>query len=116
MSHLISIDLLPNIGTVLDLGTTPCTWQRSSEDQRDEGVLQFEDAPYEFYDYVEQVLGYGGYDDNSIDKKFCTEFFTILNQEIASKGGFSNEDMQFMLIMPKFFNLTFNINIFTDNE
>lgn len=115
MTHLISIDLLPNIGPVVDLGSTPVIWQRSSEDQRDEGVLQFEDAPYAFYDYITEVLGYDSSNDNSIDKQFSDMFFTILNQEILSKGGLS-DDLQFTLVMPKFFNLAFNINIFTDNE
>lgn len=115
MTHLISIDLLPNIGTVLDLGTTPCIWQSSSEDQRDEGVLQFEDATYAFYDYISEVLGYDASNDNSIDKQFADMFFTILNQEILSRGGLG-DDMQFTLVMPKFFHLAFNINIGLDTE
>jgi len=107
MTHLISIDLLPTIGTVVDLGATPCKWSHNN--------LEFEDAPYEFYEYIETVLGYDASNDNSADKVFSEMFFTILNQEILSKGGLG-DDMQFTLVMPEFFHLAFNINIFVDNN
>jgi hypothetical protein len=109
MTHLISIDLLPNIGTVVDLGTTPCAWHIDVTDQRNEGCLEFLDAPYGFYDYIDEVLG------SESSNDFADMFFTILNQEIQRLGGIS-DDMQFTLVMPKFFHLTFNINIFEDNE
>jgi hypothetical protein len=115
MTHLISIDLLPNIGTALDLGTAPVVWQRNSKDERDEGFLLFQDAPYGFYDYVYEVFGNAAGDDAVVSDKFFDEFFSVLHQEIISIGGLG-DDMQFTLLMPKFFNLTFNINIFTNNE
>lgn len=114
MTHLISIDLLPNIGPVVGLGETPCQWFNASNDERDEGALEFLDAPYAFYDYISEVLGYDASDDKSIDKQFCDMFFTILNQEIARRGF--SDNLQFTLVMPKFFHLAFNINIFADNE
>lgn len=106
MTHLISIDLLPNIGTTVDLGTTPCQWHES-------GCVEFLDAPYELYDYIREVLGYDASNDNSADKQFADIFFTTLNNEIRSRGGLS-DNMQFTMTLPKFFHLAFNINIFVE--
>lgn len=108
MTYLISIDLLPNIGTSVDLGTTPCEWHES-------GCLQFLDAPYELYDYISDTLGYDASDDASIDKQFSDMFFTTLNNEIRSKGGLS-DNLQFTMTLPKFFHIAFNINVFVDTE
>lgn len=115
MTHLISIDLLPNIGTVLDLGTAPCEWQSNSDDERDEGFLLFQDAPYGFYDYIYEVFGNPEWNDETVTTKFFDEFYDILHKEILNRGGLG-DDMQFTLVMPKFFHLSFNINIFVDPE
>jgi hypothetical protein len=115
MTHIISIDLVPAVGPKIDLGDAPCKWERNTKDQRDEGFLLFLDAPYGFYDYVYEAFGNPAGNDEVVSDKFFNEFFDMLHKEILSKGGLS-DDMQLTLVMPKFFNLTFNINIFTDNE
>ena len=105
----IEILLLPNMGQVIDLGSTPCGWTPKT-DERGVGNVEFYDAPYGLYDYFSNVFGYDPLDSNSAYQRFADAFFTALNQEIDSKGGLS--EGYFTFTLPKqYFSLAFHINV-----
>lgn len=107
MTHLIDIDLLPNIGSVIDLGTSPCDWNPAAG-------LEFADAPYDFYQYIDEVFGWNASDDNNRANLFKQEFFKLLDTEIFRKGF--SDNMQFTITMPKqFLAVSFNVCIYLDN-
>lgn len=109
--YSIEILLLPNMGQVIDLsqGGDECRWNPKT-DERGCGNLEFYDAPYAFYEYIDGVLGYDASDDNSAGDRFKNAFFTALNQEIERQGGLS--EGYFTFTLPKqFFSLAFHINV-----
>lgn len=107
MTHLIDINLLPNIGSVIDLGTAPIDWDS-------EIGLEFADAPYDFYAYIDEVFGWNASDDNNRANLFKQEFFKLLDAEIFRKGF--SDNMQFTITMPKqFLSVSFNVCIYLDN-
>jgi hypothetical protein len=107
--YSLEILLLPNMGQVIDLGSAPVEWKPKT-DERGIGYLEFHDAPYNFYDYIDSVFGVDASDDNSADKRFADAFFTALHQAIESQGGLV--DGYFTFTMPKeFFSLAFHINV-----
>lgn len=107
--YSLEILLLPNMGQVIDLGSAPVEWKPKT-DERGCGYLEFYDAPYDFYQYIDDVLGYDASDDNSAGDRFKNAFFTALDQEIESKGGLV--DGYFTFTMPKqYFSLAFHINV-----
>jgi hypothetical protein len=107
MTHLIDIDLLPNIGSIVNLGSAPIDWYP-------ETGLEFADAPYDFYQYIDEVLGWNASEDNCIADQFKRCFFELLDKEIFRKGF--RDNMQFTITMPvKFFAVSFNVCIYPDN-
>jgi len=107
MTHLIDIDLLPNIGSVIDLGTAPIDWNPDSG-------LEFADAPYDFYDYIDKAFGWNASDDYNRANLFKQEFFKLLDAEIFRKGF--SDNMQFTITMPvEFLAVSFNVCIYLDN-
>jgi hypothetical protein len=109
--YSIEILLLPNMGQVIDLsqGGDECRWNPKT-DERGCGNLEFYDAPYAFYEYIDDVLGYDASDDNSAGNRFKDAFFTALNQEIERQGGLS--EGYFTFTLPKqYFSLAFHINV-----
>jgi hypothetical protein len=109
--YSIEILLLPNGGEIIDLtkGEDIVRWNPKT-DERGVGNLEFYDAPYALYEYINDVFGYDASDDNSADKRFADAFFTLLNQEIERKGGLS--EGYFTFSMPKqYFSLAFHINV-----
>lgn len=107
MSHIIEIDLLPFSGTVIDLGSAPCSWNSRRK------ALEFLDAPYDFYEYIDDVFGYDD-SDSSIRSRFMLEFFRLLDSEIE-RNGFSDR-LHFTITMPKqFMAVSFNICFSLDN-
>jgi len=107
MTHLIDIDLLPNIGSVIDLGTAPINWNQNHG-------LEFLDAPYDFYDYIDTVFDWNASDDYNRANLFKQEFFKLLDSEIFRKGF--SDNMQFTITMPKqFLAVSFNVCIYSDN-
>jgi hypothetical protein len=107
MTHLIDIDLLPNIGSVIDLGTAPIDWDPKAG-------LEFADAPYDFYDYIDTAFGWNASDNNNRANLFKQEFFKLLDAEIFRKGF--SDNMQFTITMPvEFLAVSFNVCIYLDN-
>jgi hypothetical protein len=107
--YSLEILLLPNMGQVIDLGSAPVEWKPKT-DERGIGYLEFHDAPYNFYQYIDDVLGYDASDDNSAGNRFKDAFFTALNQEIERQGGLS--EGYFTFTLPKqYFSLAFHINV-----
>lgn len=108
MTHIIEIDLLPFSGTLIDLGSAPCSWDSRRK------ALEFLDAPYDFYEYIDEVFGYDD-SDNSPRNRFMSEFFRLLDAEIERKG-FSDR-LHFTLTMPKqFMAVSFNICFSIDQQ
>lgn len=107
MNHLIDIDLLPNIGSTIDLGTALIDWNS-------EVGLEFGDALYDFYQYIDEVFGWNASDDDNRADLFRQEFFKLLDAEIFRKGF--SDNMQFTITMPKqFLAVSFNVCIYPDN-
>lgn len=105
MTYFINITLTPKFNNDLDLGDAPCSWDASRKN------LEFSDAPYSFYEYIDEALGY---DEASYTarSKFLLEFFTLLNNSIDAAGFF--DGLKFDLNMPeKFFGVCFEITIYT---
>jgi hypothetical protein len=104
MNYLINITLTPKNGEPLDLGDTPCKWAAKG--------LDFLDAPYAFYEFIDEALGY---DEATYTArtKFLDCFFDELNYLISVKGF--DDGLEFTLNMPhKFFGVAFQISIFTE--
>jgi len=74
MNYQINITLTPKNGEPLDLGTTPCKWAAKG--------LDFLDAPYAFYEFIDEALGY---DEATYTArtKFLDCFFDELNYLIS---------------------------------
>jgi hypothetical protein len=109
--YSIEILLLPNMGQVIDLsqGGEECRWHPKT-DERGVGNLEFYDAPYGLYEYLNNALGYDASDDNSAYQRFANAFFCALNQEIERQGGLS--EGYFTFTLPKeYFSLAFHINV-----
>ena len=106
MNYQINIMLTPAIGPVIDLYDTPCKWDTKHNN------LDFLDAPYSFYSFIDDFLGYDE-NENSPRSKFLDCFYGLLNDEIKARGF--SDNLEFTLTMPaQFFALSFNISIYSE--
>ena len=104
MNYLINITLTPKNSESFDFGDTPCEWVAKG--------LTFLDAPYAFYEFIDEALGY---DEATYTArtKFLDCFFDELNRLISVKGF--DDGLEFTLDMPhRFFGVAFQISIFTE--
>lgn len=102
MTYYINITLEPHDQTPVHLGDTPCEWSKHN--------LEFLDAPYAFYDFIDEALGY---DEATYTArtKFLLIFFNELNKKIEELGF--SDGLEFNINMPiKYFGVCFSILIF----
>ena len=102
MTYYINITLEPKNQHRVHLGDTPCEWSKNN--------LEFLDAPYGFYEFIDEALGY----DEALytaRTKFLLAFFDALNKQIRTLGF--RDELEFNVNMPiKFFGVCFSILIF----
>ena len=82
-----------------DFGNAPVEWHEDAK------VLEFGDAPYNFYDFVDDRFGFSDEED-SPRMKFLDEFFDALHQRIDELG--MKDNLHFLLEVQ---GLTFDIDI-----
>jgi len=104
MTAYINITLKPKYNNDLDLGDTPCLWDAPTKN------LDFLDAPYGFYEYIDEALGY---DESTYTarSKFLLEFFTKLNN-LIDKNGFYDGLHSYINMSEKFFGVCFEVNFY----
>lgn len=101
MTYYINITL-KTIHKEIDLGDAPIEWSEQG--------LDFLDAPYAFYEFIDEALGY---DEATYTArtKFLNEFFNKLNDYIKTLGF--SDNLEFNLNMSdKFFGLCFIISTY----
>lgn len=82
-----------------NFGSTPVTWHD------DVKILEFGDAPYGFYEWVEDHFGDSD-DETSPRMKFLDEFYDALHERIDQLG--MKDNLQFLLEVK---GLTFDVQV-----
>ena len=105
MTYYINITLKPHNQEPIHLGDTPCEWSKNN--------LEFLDAPYGFYEFIDEALGY----DEAIytaRTQFLLIFFNELNKKIEELSF--SDGLEFNINMPiKYFGVCFSILIFKED-
>jgi len=83
---MMNQSLYLNIKDGVDFGCTPVEWHQDFK------TLEFGDAPYNFYDYVDNLFGFSEEED-SPRMIFLDKFYDALHDQIATIGAVNSQKM-----------------------